>query len=230
MNFSKVPLFFILKIFILLFLLLGSVFLLIGKQNRHNLSSYFSTRCLDYKQKDFSRKLNDRLVDYIDEAKRGGIKLCRDEAELKKRISDGKLVKVKSGNKYVVDKLTHSYPYVTKRTKILIDEIGKRFMEKTSRKGLISSRFIITSMTRKSDSLKKLTKNNSNASVNSPHLYGNAFDITYKRFEVVKWKLTNCDDKYLKEALAEVIWQLRAEKKCWATYERGQNCFHVVAR
>jgi hypothetical protein len=69
-----------------------------------------------------------------------------------------------------------------------------------------------------------------NASANSPHLYGNAFDISYKRFIVRKWSLTNCDKKFLKEALAEVIWQLREENRCWATYEKMQNCYHVVSR
>jgi hypothetical protein len=34
----------------------------------------------------------------------------------------------------------------------------------------------------------------------------------------------------MKEALAEVIWELREEKKCWATYEKSQGCFHVVSR
>ncbi len=33
-----------------------------------------------------------------------------------------------------------------------------------------------------------------------------------------------------KEALAEVIWDLREEGKCWATYEVKQSCFHVVSR
>ena len=37
--------------------------------------------------------------------------------------------------------------------------------------------------------------------------------------------LTNCDKKFLKEALAEVIWQLREEKKCWATYEKDAELF-----
>ena len=85
-------------------------------------------------------------------------------------------------------------------------------------------------MTRKTENVKSLRSNNKNSSENSPHLYGNAFDITYKRFIVRKWILTNCDRKYLKDALGEVIWQLREEKKCFATYERMQNCFHVVAR
>jgi uncharacterized protein YcbK (DUF882 family) len=219
-----------LKIFSIGFFVFISTWFIINKDGRNHLFSFFSTRCLDYKQKDFSRKLNDRIVDYSDEAKRKGIKVCKNEKELKKKISDGELVKVKSGNKYLVDRMTYSYPYVTKETRILLDEIGKRFREKTSQKGLNGSRFIVTSMTRKAESIKTLRRYNRNASANSPHLYGNAFDISYKRISVRKWVLTNCDQKFLKEALAEVIWQLREEKKCWATYEKGQSCFHIVSR
>jgi len=192
--------------------------------------SFFSTRCLDYKQKDFSRKLNDRIVDYSAAAKLKGIKICKDEIELKKRITEGKLVKVKSGSSYKIEKMTFSYPYVTRDSKILLDEIARRFREKASQKGLNGVKFFITSMTRKTESMKRLRRYNLNASANSPHLFGNAFDISYKRFIVRKWVLTNCDKKFLKEALAEVIWQLRTENKCWATYEKIQNCYHVVSR
>jgi len=194
------------------------------------LSAYFSTRCLDYKQKEFSRKLNDRIVDYSAAAKLRGIKVCKDENELKRRISEGNLVKVRSGNNYTVEKMTFSYPCVTRDSKILLDEISRRLREKTSQKGLNGVRFFITSMTRKTINVRSLRRYNRNASTNSPHLYGNAFDISYKRFIVRKWVLTNCDKKFLKEALAEVIWQLRAENKCWATYEKVQNCYHVVSR
>ena len=194
------------------------------------MSAYFSKRCLDYKQKDFSRKLNDRVVDYSASAKLNGIKVCRDEKELKRRISEGKLVKVKSGNNYIVEKMTFSYPCVTKDGKILLDEIARRLREKASQKGLSGVRFFITSMTRKADNIKSLRRYNHNASSNSPHLYGNTFDISYKRFIARKWILTNCDKKFLKEALAEVIMQLRTENKCWATYEKVQNCYHVVVR
>ncbi len=194
------------------------------------MSAYFSTRCLDYKQKEFSRKLNDRIVDYSAAAKLRGIKVCKDENELKRRISEGNLVKVRSGNNYTVEKMTFSYPCVTRDSKILLDEISRRLREKASQKGLNGVRFFITSMTRKTINVRSLRKYNRNASANSPHLYGNAFDISYKRFIVRKWVLTNCDKKFLKEALAEVIWQLRAENKCWATYEKVQNCYHVVSR
>lgn len=230
MKFNKSRLVFILKIFSVVVFILISIFFCSREGRRSSLSAYFSSRCLDYKQKDFSRKLNDRIVDYSAAARLRGIKACKDENELKRRISEGKLVKVKSGNCYTVEKMTFSYPCVTRNSKILLDEISRRLREKASQKGLNSVRFFITSMTRKTENIRSLRRFNQNASANSPHLYGNAFDISYKRFIVRKWVLTNCDKKFLKEALAEVIWQLRAENKCWATYEKVQNCYHVVSR
>jgi hypothetical protein len=230
MRLSKFGIRVLLKTFITLLFIFFLVFYVFNKERRHNLFSYFSTRCLDYRQKDFSRRLNDRIVDYSTAAKLKGIQPSKDEKELKKRISEGKLVKVRSGSKYVIDGMTYSYPCITKESKFLLDEISRRFRDKVSQKGLRGVKFVVTSMTRKTDVMKNLRRNNNNASENSPHLYGNAFDITYKRFIVRKWILTNCDKKYLKEALAEVIAELRDEKKCWATYERGQSCFHVVSR
>jgi hypothetical protein len=230
MKFNKLCLVFLLKIFSVVFFITISSYFIIKEDSRNKLFSFFSTRCLDYKQKDFSSKLNDKIVDYSVEAKLKGIKVCKDENELKRRISEGKLVIVKSGKEYIIGKMTFSYPFITQDSKILLDEIARRFREKSSQKGLIGARFFITSMTRKTDNVKTLRRYNSNASENSPHLYGNAFDISYKRFKVRKWVLTNCDKKFLKESLAEVIWELMEENKCWATYEKVQNCYHVVSR
>jgi hypothetical protein len=214
-------------------IVLFSVFLLVllcSKESRRSFFFYFSTRCIDYNQRDFSRRLSDKLIDYSAAAKRNGIVACNDDKDVNKRIADGKLVRGKSNGKYEIDRLSFSIPYLTGDSKELLNEIARRYREKTSLKGLKRAKFIVTSMTRKKDYLRKLLKNNSNASVNSPHLYGNAFDITYKRFDAHKLTLTNCDIKFMKEALAEVIWQLRKEKRCWATYETSQNCFHVVCR
>jgi Family of unknown function (DUF5715) len=229
MKFSKSRLLLLLKIFSVGIFIIISIFI-IKKTGKRQLSAYFSTRCLDYKQRDFNRKLNDRIVDYSAAAKIKGISACKDETELKRRISEGKLVEVSSGKSYIVEKMRFSYPCVTPDSKALIDEIAKRFREKSSQKGLNGVKFYITSMTRKTDNIKNLRRFNGNASVNSPHLYGNAFDISYKRFIARKWVLTNCDKKFLKEALAEVIWQLRSENRCWATHEKIQNCYHVVSR
>jgi hypothetical protein len=191
---------------------------------------YFDNRCLEYRQKDYSRKLNDRINVYSAEAKRKGIVACKDDNDLNNRIAQGKLVKVKSCTHYLVEDMDYGSPYLTGESKALLAEIAERFRKKVSEKGLKGVRIIVTSMTRKTEVIKSLRLSNVNSSVNSPHLYGNAFDISYKRFRVRKFSLTNCDGKYLKDALGEVIYQLREENKCWATYERMQNCFHVVAR
>jgi hypothetical protein len=213
-------------------LIIGIIFffllLLIGSRG-HPLH-YFSTRCINYRQKEFSRQLNDRIVDYSAAAKLRGFSPSSSNRELNKKISEGNLVKVRTNRLYIVDRLRFSHPVVTHESKMLLAEIGKRFREKTSDNGLIGARFYITSMTRETDNLKMLSRYNSNTSKNSPHLYGNAFDISYKRFSARKMFLTNCDTRFMKEALAEVISQLRDEKRCWATYERNQNCFHVVSR
>jgi Family of unknown function (DUF5715) len=214
---------------IVLFISISLLF--ISREERGKpLSAYFSIRCIDYKQQEFNRKLNDKIVDYLEAAKLKGITPCKDDNDLRKRISEGRLVKVSSGKSYIIEKMTFSYPFITGESKMLLDEIARRFSEKCAQNGLNGVKFYVTSMTRRIDNVKSLRRHNGNASQNSPHLFGNTFDLSYKRFVARKWVLTNCDKKFLKEALAEVIWQLRTENRCWATHEKMQSCYHVVAR
>jgi len=186
--------------------------------------------CLDFKQPEFSKKLSDIVPDYIAFSRKSGIKPCDNEEDILLLVKKGKLFKIKTSKGFIVPELSHSYPYLTREGKELLLEISQNFREKISGTRLKGSRFRVTSMTRTTEKLKNLRGINSNASLNSPHLYGNAFDISYIKFSARKLFVTNCDEKYLMEALAEVIWQLRKEKKCWATFERKQNCYHVVAR
>lgn len=178
----------------------------------------------------YSTKLNDKLVKYYSKSCISGIPACKDENGLKEMLLKGDLLFISRGNGYTIDKMTYSYPYLTQDTRILLEEIGNRFSEKISKARLKKSKFIVTSMTRTIDTVEELLKTNSNVSINSPHLNGNAFDITYIRFKSNKLIITGNDKRYLKETLAEIIWELKREKKCWATYEKNQCCFHVVAR
>ena len=216
--------------FLLILFILRGVLFIAHKENRLMISSYYSRKCRNYVQPLYSRKLNDRLVDYSAEARRGGIEECRGEADIIRNINERNLVRIRSNGTYLVDDLTHSYPYLTRDSKKLLSEIGKRYREKIGKVGLKGSKFIITSMTRTTENKKLLKKNNGNLSDNSPHVHGNAFDISYARFEFLKLFVTECDKWYLKEALGEVLWELRKEKRCWVTYERAQGCFHVVTR
>jgi hypothetical protein len=186
--------------------------------------------CIDYKQPVLSKQLTDKIPDYIEYSIATGIKKCKDEDAIEEQADRGKLVEVKTGKGFIVQELSHSYPYLTRDAKNLLDEISRNFQKKISGTRLAGSEFKITSMTRSTEKLKRLRGVNSNASLNSPHLYGNAFDLSYIKFKTHKFFMTNCDEKYLMEALAEVIWKLRKERKCWATFEKQQNCFHVVAR
>lgn len=186
--------------------------------------------CISYGQPVYSRKLKDMLPNYIARSSAAGIDKCSNKRELMKKAARGEVVRVGNGRGYVIEDLTHSYPYLTKDGKALVKEIGRRFRKKIAGTKLRGSDFKVTSMTRTTEIIRRLRKSNSNASENSPHFYGNAFDISYIRFSADKWFVTDCDKYFLKEALAEVIWQLREEKKCWATYEINQGCFHVVAR
>ena len=170
------------------------------------------------------------LPDYIARSGASGIEKCTDRRELLRKASKREIFRIRNGRGYIIEDMSYSYPYLTKEAKELLKEIGKRYRRKISGTSLRGSDFKITSMTRTTEILTNLKESNLNASENSPHFYGNAFDISYARFSAKKWFVTDCDKYYLKEALAEVIWRLREEKKCWATYEINQGCFHVVAR
>jgi len=218
-----------LSLLILVFIVILLV-LAFSTSARHRLKIILSPACIQYNQGTFSNKLTDKIIDYSSEAKRSGIKPCSDGNDIKAMLSDGDLVKVSSGRLFTVGTLNYSYPCLTKDGKAILEEIAGRFREKAEKAGLKGPRFIVTSLTRTTEQMKKLRRNNSNASANSPHLNGNAFDISYIRFKSGKLFTTECDKRFLKEALAEVIVELRDEDKCWATYEKNQNCFHVVAR
>lgn len=214
---------------LILFIFFSLLFIFLPQSNRALMTSFFSTRCRNDQQV-FSRRLNDRIVDYSEEARLNGIEKCADGKDVTRAILTRKLIKVRNSRHFKVEKLSYSYPYLTPRSKRLLNEIGRRFSDKIGKEGLKGSRFIITSMTRTSEMVNRLGKSNGNVSENSPHMNGNAFDISYANFSIMKYQVTECDKWYMKEALAQVISDLRKENKCWATYERQQGCFHVVAR
>src|SRR5664280_761772 len=202
----------------------------VNKGFRYYINTKIGSGCISYSQAIYSRKLKDMLPDYNGESNVSGISRCSNKRELLSKMRMGELFRIRDGRGYEVEDLSFSYPFLTKEGKTILKEIGKRFRKKVSATRLRGSDFKITSMTRTTEILIRLRKFNSNASVNSPHFYGNTFDISYVRFSSPKWFITDCDKYFLKEALAQVIWQLREEKKCWATYEIKQGCFHVVAR
>ncbi len=197
---------------------------------RFRINQAIGRNCIEERQGVFSRRLKDRIPDYIGQSGSSGISKCASRKELMRKAFLNEVTLVNGGKGFKVEDMSHSYPYLTREGKKLLMEIGRRYRKKLAGTPLHGSDFKVTSMTRTTEILKQLRAANSNASENSPHFYGNAFDISYVRYSSPKFFITGCDKYYLKEALAEVIFRLRAEKRCWATYEINQGCFHVVAR
>lgn len=186
--------------------------------------TFFSVPCPQKYQNPKSDYIRDPMSHtVIMHSKSKGISAAKDEAQLKNR----KLKQVNS-SKYIVDRLTHSYPYLTENSCELLEQIADSFHKKIKGSELEGAKFYVTSLTRTEESVKRLMKNNVNAVTNSTHLHGNAFDISYSRFSLSYHRLKPCHTDYLREVLAEVILEMKAKNKCWALKEYHEKCFHIV--
>jgi hypothetical protein len=144
-------------------------------------------------------------------------------------LETGQLVEVQSSKLYVLDSFYYSFPYLIPETKDFLDNVGSKFNALIDKTHLKGKRLIVTSLTRTTASVNKLVRVNRNASLRSPHLNGNSFDISFNHFYGGQ-KLDACDILILQETISKILYDLRAENKCWVTFERRQQCLHVVAR
>ena len=156
----------------------------------------------------------------------GELKFVRD---IQPVIDSGKLVEIKATNRYLVDTMRYSFPFAVPATKAFIDTIATRFQAKLINTDLYGARLIVTSVLRTKSSVARLRRHNRNAIRQSAHLHGTTFDLSYANYDF-KRPLSFAEAEYLREVLALTLFELRAEKKCWVTYEIFQTCFHVVTR
>lgn len=175
-------------------------------------------------------QLNDSVHQYLEHSYLNGIggtlKYAR---EIQAKVDSGKLVQIANNHLYILDTFYYSYPFLTPKAVNLLEEIGTKFQEKIKNTDLRETRFVISSVFRTVSSVSRLRRRNRNAIRHSAHLHGTTFDISYDEFDHSK-TLSVPEMEYLKEMLAQSIFELRAEQKCWATYEMWQTCFHVVSR
>ena len=179
----------------------------------------------------YKRTFGDLNKAHLDAAFSCGIApiASREEAEKMKK----KLVHIQSNPSYAVDSLTHSIPYLVPVADKLLTSIGNNFQDSLKNKGLNPYQVVVTSVLRTQHDVKRLRKQNVNASENSAHFYGTTFDVSWKRFR----KLEDADGRPLQEVnsdtlklvLAEVLRDLRKEKCCFIKYELKQGCFHITA-
>lgn len=154
----------------------------------------------------------------------------RSEAEKMKK----KLKRIATNERYTVDSLTHSIPYLIPGAAALLDTIGLNFLDSLTAKGLNPNQVIVTSVLRTKDDVKRLRRRNGNASMNSAHFYGTTFDVSWKRFRKVEDEdgrpLQDVSADTLKLVLSEVLRDLKKADKCYIKYELKQGCFHITSR
>lgn len=179
----------------------------------------------------YKRTFGDLNPVHLEAALRYGIRPIgsRENAEgMKKR-----LVHIATNSSYAVDSLTHSIPYLVPQASRLLVALGNNFRDSLTAKGLNPYQVVVTSALRTRNDVKKLRKRNVNASENSAHFYGTTFDVSWKRFKKVEDRggrpLQDVSSDTLKLVLAEVLRDLRKEKRCYVKYELKQGCFHITA-
>ncbi len=183
-----------------------------------------------YEDTCYAKQLNDNVLAYLEESYLNGTQtFLKSTNDIRKLYRKGELKYVENSDYYVVHRLHYSYSFLIPEAKDLLDTIGERFQRKLENTGLACTRFTLTSMLRTTNSIKRLRKWNRNAIKNSAHLHGTTFDISYRTFVSGK-ELSNAEVLYLEDILGKVIFDLRREQKCYATYETWQTCYHVVCR
>ncbi|WP_455673649.1 DUF5715 family protein [Phocaeicola sp.] len=180
----------------------------------------------------YKRSFGDLNDTHLSVAKRIGITpLGSRDAAMK--LGD-RLVHILPCERYTVDSLTHSIPYLVPKAAELLDTIGSNFLDSLTCKGLNPNQIIVTSVLRTQDDVKRLRRRNGNASVNSAHAFGTTFDVSYRRFKKVEdpdgRPMQDVSADTLKLVLAEVLRDLRKADKCYIKYELKQGCFHITAR
>ena len=153
----------------------------------------------------------------------------REEAE----HSKGKLVYVGSNPFFYVDKLNNSIPYLVPKASVLLQDIGRAYFDSLQIKGIPLHKIIVTSILRTKDDVAKLRTRNGNATENSCHLYGTAFDICYNRYKQIQTKdqpRRQVQNDTLKWVFSEVLRDFREKNRCYIKYEVHQGCFHITVR
>lgn len=145
-------------------------------------------------------------------------------------VSDDKLEKVENDGLYIIDRLTHSHPYLVPKALELLDDISDRFEDKLDEYDKGDYYFLVSSLLRTEESQKSLGRSNGNASRNSTHLYGTTFDIPYSY--VIKkpfpWTERKVAEANVIKLLSETLGELREEGRCLVVTEKKEKCFHIT--
>lgn len=139
------------------------------------------------------------------------------------------LVKIQSCNAFTLDSLKYSMPFLVPKAAVLLRDIGMNFADSVRARTGQEARIKVTSLTRSDYTVKRLKRRNRNATENSCHRYGTTFDISYSHFDCLDPRhILNEGD--MKNLLAEILYDMREDGRCYVMWERKQSCFHITVR
>ncbi|MBP5995777.1 MAG: hypothetical protein KA736_08780 [Crocinitomicaceae bacterium] len=188
-----------------------------------------SFNCDQFESSIYSVKLNNRLCEYMDRSVKQGVKPSKDKRGIQQHIRAGRLELVEANTGFELDTFQYSYAALTPYAKTILYEIGKAFHDSLQQTPLANTKLIVTSMTRTHYTVSKLVRHNRTAVRKSPHLNGNSFDFSFSRFVSAR-TLTDCEVHYLQELCSSILFNMKKSCKIWATFEKNEECLHVVAR
>jgi hypothetical protein len=198
---------------------------------------------------DMRRYLN---AAHVAAAQRSGVGPARDSAHVARLLGSGALVELPDSTEWwVLRELDQSKPYVTPRTKEVLEEIGRRFHERLDGHGLPPFRLDVTSVLRTGAQQEALRRRNPNASrTTSSHEFGSTFDVAYLNFAAphavedaqggplddrlrayATMRLDSLGSRHaphLEGELGAVLQQMQREGVLMTLRERGQPVYHTT--
>ena len=160
-------------------------------------------------------------------AQRWGVGPVKNRADAEQRKDE--VVYMGLSPYYEVAKLDASIPYLVPRAAVLLEDIGRNFLDSLQAKGIPLCRMVVSSVLRSEEDIARLRRKNKNATEQSCHLYGTTFDIRYDLFAPVTSR-SNVQCAELKRVLGYVLSDLRLQDRCYVKYEKLQPCFHITVR
>jgi len=150
--------------------------------------------------------------------------------ETAQKVERAGLVRIDDNKYYEIPLLTNSLPYLQPDASDFLNDLGKRFVRRLKKEGIIAYRYSVTSVLRTEKSQKKLRKINVNATNNnSSHYYGRTFDIAQTRF----FERGNAKPVYsyrLRNILLRELIDMQNEGLCYVLLESQTKCIHVTVR
>ena len=175
----------------------------------------------------YDRLFNDLNDTQLEAARKNGLKK---PIKLEEAQDHRQLQMIETNRYYVVQKLTHSVPYLVPKAAKLLEDMGKAFQDSLFNRGYNRGhRFTVTSVLRTEETVRQLRKTNVNSSENSCHCYGTTFDISYFTYSPPKVGKEASIDK-MRQILYQVAYDMKKQGRCYVKYEKQQTCLHITVR